>query len=74
MFKKYTYLLQQWIPVILFVGCYMYVGGAGIKFPYLWEQSNKSLIPRANTDMVALDYINYRTIITPRDLRTFFPH
>jgi hypothetical protein len=34
----------------------MYASGAGIKFPHIWEQSNKSLIPLANTDMIAQDY------------------
>jgi len=34
---------------------YVYVVGVGIKYPHLWKQSNKSLIPLANTDMIAQD-------------------
>jgi len=56
MLKKHTNWLQQWIPVILVFGFFMYVTGAGIKFPHLWVQSNKSLIPLSNTDMNEHDY------------------
>ena len=44
------------IPVISVFGFYMYVVGASIKYPHIWKQSNKSLIPLANTDIIAQDY------------------
>ena len=56
MFKKHTNWLRQWIPVISAFEFFMCVSAAGIKSPHLWEQGNKSLIPLANTDMVAHDY------------------
>jgi hypothetical protein len=37
----------------------MYVSGTDIKFPHPWEQSNKALIPLANSDMTAQDCISY---------------
>jgi len=58
MFQRHTNWLQQWIPGISAFDFFMYATGAGIKFPQLWEQSNKStsIIPLANTDMIARDY------------------
>jgi hypothetical protein len=42
--------------VVSLFGFFMDVSGAGIKFPHLWEQSNKSLIPLTNNEMIAQDY------------------
>jgi hypothetical protein len=65
--------------VIRVYGFFMYVSGTSIKFPDLWEQNNKSLIPLANSDMIAQDCISYWTITanvlrnTPIDYNTSFP-
>ena len=56
MFRRHANWLQQWIPVISAFDFFMYLTGSGIKFPHLWDQSNKSIIPLTNTDMIAQDY------------------